>query len=48
MMIEEICSSTKTLKMKILLVAPYGGVPGGISRWTGHLLNYYNDLENPD
>lgn len=47
-MIEEICSSTKTLKMKILLVAPYGGVPGGISRWTGHLLNYYNDLENPD
>ncbi len=27
--------------MKILLVAPYGGVPGGISRWTGHLMNYY-------
>lgn len=26
---------------KVLLVAPYGGVPGGISRWTGHILDYY-------
>lgn len=28
--------------MKILLVAPFGGVPGGISRWTGHIVDYYN------
>ncbi len=28
--------------MKILLVSPYGGVPGGISRWTEHILKYYN------
>ena len=26
---------------KILLVAPYGGVPGGISRWTSHIVEYY-------
>lgn len=26
---------------KILLVAPYGGVPGGISRWTSHIVEYH-------
>lgn len=32
----------------ILLVAPYGGVPGGISRWTSHLISYYKTLkDNP-
>lgn len=31
---------------KILLVAPLGGVPGGISRWTSHFLEYYNSLES--
>lgn len=28
--------------MKVLLVSPYGGVPGGISRWTEHIIKYYN------
>lgn len=28
--------------MKILLVSPYGGVPGGMTRWTEHILRYYN------
>lgn len=28
--------------MKVLLVTPYGGVPGGISRWAGHIMDYYN------
>ena len=27
--------------MKILLASPYGGVPGGISRWTEHIIEYY-------
>ena len=27
--------------MRILLVAPYGGVQGGIARWTGHIIKYY-------
>lgn len=27
--------------MKILLVSPYGGVPGGITRWTEHIIEYY-------
>lgn len=26
---------------KVLLAAPYGGVPGGISRWTGHIVDFY-------
>ena len=30
--------------MKVLLASPYGGVPGGISRWTEHLVNYYDSL----
>lgn len=29
-------------KMKVLLVSPYGGVPGGISRWTEHIIKYYS------
>lgn len=29
-------------KMKVLLVSPYGGVPGGIARWTEHILKYYS------
>lgn len=28
--------------IKILLASPYGGIPGGISRWTGHIVDYYN------
>ena len=28
--------------MKVLLVSPYGGVPGGISRWTEHVIKYYS------
>lgn len=34
--------------MKVLLVAPYGGVPGGISRWTEHILNYYTEHGRAD
>ena len=29
------------MNLKVLLVAPYGGVPGGISRWTSHIVDYY-------
>lgn len=32
--------------MKVLLASPYGGVPGGISRWTEHIINYYNSLSD--
>lgn len=28
-------------KMRVLLVSPYGGVPGGISRWTAHIIAYH-------
>lgn len=34
--------------MNILLVAPYGGVPGGISRWTGHVIEYYKEHGRQD
>lgn len=34
-------------KNKILLCAPYGGVPGGISRWTAHIKNYYEAQPQP-
>ena len=34
--------------MRVLLVAPYGGVPGGISRWTGHVLDYYEQSGHDD
>lgn len=33
-------------KINILLVSPYKGTVGGISRWTGHILNYYNNLKD--
>lgn len=33
-----------TRKIKVLLVASYGGVPGGISRWTEHLMKYYSEF----
>lgn len=29
------------MNVRVLLVAPYGGVPGGISRWTSHIVDYY-------
>lgn len=32
--------------LKVLLCAPYGGVPGGISRWTEHIKKYYDSLGN--
>ncbi|MDD4781894.1 MAG: glycosyltransferase family 4 protein [Tissierellia bacterium] len=31
-------------KVKVLLVSPYSGAVGGISRWTGHILNYHNSI----
>jgi glycosyltransferase involved in cell wall biosynthesis len=31
-------------KIKVLLVSPYTGLVGGISRWTGHILNQYNSI----
>ena len=34
--------------MKVLLVTPYGGVPGGISRWAGHLMKYYDEFGRKD
>lgn len=29
--------------IKILLISPYGGTQGGISRWTEHIIDYYNN-----
>lgn len=34
--------------MKILLCSPYGGVLGGISRWTEHIVQYYNSNKTDD
>lgn len=34
--------------MRVLLASPYGGVSGGISRWTGHIMEYYNTLNEKD
>ena len=34
--------------MKILFASPYGGVPGGITRWTEHILNYYHQSKPID
>lgn len=34
--------------MKVLLVTSYGGVPGGISRWAGHIMNYYEAVGKKD
>lgn len=31
------------MKIKVLLASPYGGVPGGITRWTEHVINFYNN-----
>ena len=33
--------------MKVLLASPYGGVAGGISRWTEHIMSYYKSMQNP-
>lgn len=35
----------KDKKIKVLLCSPYGRMVGGISRWTGHILNYYKRNE---
>lgn len=35
----------KRNKIKVLLCSPYGKKVGGIQRWTGHILNYYNKHE---
>ena len=35
-------------KLKILFVAPYGGVPGGISRWTSHIVEYHKKYGRND
>ena len=32
--------------MKILLVSPKGNIAGGIARWTGHVLQYYQSIQN--
>lgn len=34
--------------MKVLLVAPFGGVTGGIARWTEHILDYYKKVGKND
>ena len=34
--------------MKVLLASPYGGVSGGISRWTEHIMTYYESLSDKD
>lgn len=36
----------KDKKINVLLCSPYQGAVGGISRWTGHILNNYMQLEN--
>lgn len=34
--------------MKVLLCSPYNGVLGGISRWTEHIVQYYNSNKTDD
>lgn len=34
--------------MKILLASPYGQIPGGIARWTGHILDFYENKGKND
>lgn len=34
--------------MKILLASPYGKIPGGIARWTGHIIRYYDQVGKID
>lgn len=36
----------QTKKNKILLCSPYKGTVGGISRWTGHILDYYKSIDS--
>ena len=36
------------MNLRVLLVAPYGGVPGGISRWTSHIVEYYEKYGRDD
>lgn len=33
--------------MKVLLASPYGGIAGGIARWTEHIMSYYKSMQNP-
>lgn len=33
-------------EIRVLLVAPYGGVVGGISRWTSHILEYHKTVKS--
>ena len=35
---------SKNKKTKVLLCSPHKGTVGGISRWTSHILNYYDSL----
>ena len=35
-------------EIKILLCSPYGGVLGGISKWTEHIVQYYNSNKTDD
>lgn len=34
--------------IKILLCSPYKGTIGGIARWTGHILKYYDGLDDKE
>lgn len=34
--------------IKVLLTAPYGGIVGGISRWTGHIIDFYKSTSPGD
>lgn len=36
------------MTMKVLFVAPFDGVTGGILRWAEHIFNYYQTLEDSD
>lgn len=36
----------KNSKISVLFVAPYGGVPGGISRWMSHVIDYHKSIDS--
>ena len=36
------------MNLRVLFVAPYGGVAGGISRWTSHIVDYYEKYSRDD